>query len=232
MNLLVTLLLLLIQVDSSTFIEPDSPLTIRLNGETILAYESAGGEVITVTARAIDEIDTVLEILTPDMARLAYNDDHDTTSENLALTDSALEQITLEEAGIYTIRVNSFNGVSEGEVEVTLSQVARTAGDTVMITLTPSSRYFHTFSAQAGDIVTITARDSRSLLDPVLILRRDSGEEISRNDDHQSDDLSLNIFDSRIQTLTIDVDGEYTIELREFMGRAGSIELSIQNDRR
>jgi hypothetical protein len=223
---------MLMQADSNTFIEPDTPITIRLNGgETILTYESGGDDIISVTARAVDEIDTVLEILTPDLHRLAYNDDHNTTT-----TDSAIEHFLLKDAGIYTVRVNSFNGVSEGEVEVTLVQVAPLKaelvedqnGMTITVKLTPRSRYYYIFDVNARDLITVTARDPHSVLDPMLTLRNASGAEVSRSDDHTTRDLTLNIFDARMETLTLGQGGEYTIELREFMGRGGVIELRLE----
>lgn len=250
------------QGNSITFIEPDTPTTLRLDGQipTILAYVAAGGETVTVTARALGEgtieglegtytLDTVIEMLSPDGERLAYNDDYRTTTtlENLTVTDSAIERLLLPEAATYTIRVNTFNGVTAGEVEVSLAlaspvdyEIVSDEADTLIInvSLNDAETFQYRFMAEAGTVYTIVARDPKGLLDPIITLRENDAENtviaaegvIAANDDYRyrfGDAFILNVFDARIVDAEIPQNGDYVLELRDFMGRGGEITVQM-----
>jgi hypothetical protein len=173
----------------------------------------------------------VLEILTPGLQRLAYNDD--AMLDGLNPLDAALVRLPLPEAGQYTIRVNSFNGASIGEVEVLLMVVeplaTETADDTIRVTLHENSVYTYPLEVTAGEAYTITALDPKGVLDAVLSMRDTQGNQIAHNDDHRSGELTLNIFDAKL-TFTAPSDGKVTLELREFLGRGGTFEIRIARE--
>lgn len=77
----------------------------------------AVGEQVTVTALGGEAIDTTLTLLDATGAVVAYSDDR--------LIDGQLvrdAQITHDEAGMYTLVVDSFNGVSEGRVRLEVTR--------------------------------------------------------------------------------------------------------------
>lgn len=242
------------QGNSITFIEADTTTTLRLDGQTptILAYVAAGRETITVTARALGEgtieglegrytLDPVIEILSPEGERLAYNDDHQAALETLTPTDAAVERLFLPEPATYTLRVNTFNGVTAGEVEVSLALVSPVEYEIVTdeahtlimtVSLEAAQTFQYPFTAEAGTVYTIVARDPKGLLDPILLLRENDPENtvIASNDDYRyrfGDAFILNVFDARIIDAEIPADGDYVLELREFMGRGGTITVQM-----
>jgi hypothetical protein len=232
------------QSDSITPIAANTAITLRLDGQgtTWLAYDAPESQAITVTVQATGESDPVVEILKPDGTRLAYNDDHPYDAiemREFAPTDAGLIGLTLPIAGRYLIRVNSFNGVSAGEVEVALkvvdlfkaeiSDLSDSDGAKITFELPTDGIYSYSFEGTAGQILTLTARDPAGLMDSVITLKDASGAVVASNDDHHSNDFSLNIFDARIADFTVSTDAIYTLEVREFTGRAGLIEITIQH---
>ena len=238
LNVLLFLALILAQSDSITMLEANTPVTIRLDGAapSILAYDGQAGETISISAQALDDIDTVIELLKPDDHRLAYNDDHEGDFGDLDSTDSAIFRVALPETGRYTLRVNSFNGVQTGDVAITLvswESIAEIieAEDGMMrlrLNLGPDAVYTHTVAVETDNRITITANDPLGRRDLLVILRDGDGTILAQNDDHDTRDLTLDIFDAHIDYVA-DADGDLSIELREFLGRAGMIELIIMS---
>jgi hypothetical protein len=90
--------------------------------------------------------------------------------------------------------------------------------------------FTHTFEAQAGDVVTITARGIGLSFDPAVTLL--SGEEIlAEIDDHVTNVFALGDLDAQITDYPISEAGVYTVTIVEVSGRAGNFALtiSIQN---
>jgi len=224
----------------------DEPQTVTLNADApaMLIYSAEESHYITVTTRAIsggdDLPDTVLEVLTLDYERLAYDDDtvFVENGEIVIQRDAQLPDLLLPEPGDYRIRVDSFNGVSEGEVEVlvTLADKFTPTIETDENTTTIQARlplakvFTYDISVEAGEQLTLTARDATGAIDPVLRLLDESGAIIAENDDHQSDDLRLNAFAARIAGYNVDADGVLTVQVFDFMGREGSIEIWIEGE--
>jgi len=244
----ITLLCTLISVNSSQaqsddeplFIEANVPSVVRLNDQApvLLSYDSSGNEVITITARNISDgdIDTVIELLYPNGERLAYNDDYIGSTRDLTQSDSALVDIVIEEAGRYTIRVNSYGNIAMGEVEVLLVRVDQfqesieadsDTGFVITVQLPAWMTYVYYFDAEVGDVYTITARDISNQLDPYLTLLDNDGGILVENDDHEMGDITLNVFDAQINSYIIPETGTYTIMLHDFIGNNGRIELVI-----
>jgi hypothetical protein len=216
------------------------PILVQLvggAGPVDLLYTATEGERITVTARSETPgaIDTTLQVLDSANENLAFNDDHDTRSDDLSNRDSVIEDLELPEAGVYIIRVNSFTGASTGIVEVTLESSGGRNVDgssTIVIEdrLRSNRTYETTFEGNEGDVVTITVRDlpeDDADIDPLVTLLDEDGEVLAENDDHENRDASLDLFDARIENFALPADGTYTIEVDEFFGDAGDFELII-----
>jgi hypothetical protein len=211
----------------------DAPVTLTLDNDT-------AGAVITITARAVDstQVDPVLWLVDREARLLAYN--HNTlTDEGLIDVAAAIPNLVLPTAGLYTIYVDSFNGVSTGEVEVTIRETDRfnvvveeTGSLHVMrLTLPEDSIFVYPITVQEGDSITITVRDGNRQLDPYIRIADSNGNPIVSNDDHASDDLSLNIFDARIADWQVPTDDTYMLEVSDFLGRAGNVLLEIRKHR-
>ncbi len=220
------------QADSNTVLRDGLPVQVRVTADspTLLVYQARAGEVINVTTRALsDSLDTTLELYDTDGQRLAFSDDLADS------TDAALLRVRLDHDGLYTLALDSFNGVSDGDVEVLLRVVdaadarTHTDSDRTVITLDLLRGDVFTLGLAAfdGQTVRITARDPRGLLDPVLTLYDADGTIHIRNDDHARIDLSLGLFDARIESTRVDVGMRLT--LHEALGRGGAFTLVIES---
>jgi hypothetical protein len=219
---------------------PDEPQTVTLTAEApvVLHYEAAGGEVIQITteAQGDDESrpDTVLALIAPDDTQMAYNDNTRADDDSLN-TDAQLQNIRLPVAGIYRIVLDSFNGVSEGVMDVTLSLVdpfavqveERDRGQEIRFTLPADSVFSYSFTVEAESRWTLTARDSAGALDPYMRLLDESGDVLASNDDHASPNLALDVFDAQLRDWQTPQDGTYTVQISDVLGRPGDIVLTI-----
>ena len=217
----------------------DAPVTITLGDSPVwLSYEGAAGEILNITTQTAitgTSPDTTLEVLYPNGKRLAYADDT-VLADGTIRSDASLQNLELSVAGIYRIRVDSFNGVSEGLVEVIITQQSEAynelATDKLRVVrgdLPKQQSLSYTVDVPAGTSLSIIARDSSGTLDPVLRVYDANGALIAFNDDHQSDDLSLDILDARLTNLTLTDDGPLTIVVSDYLGRSGSVELMISS---
>lgn len=188
-------------------------------------------EYITIQAHSIEDeselFDPVMWIVDGQNHLIAYNDnfndDNFARIENLFLPPDR-----------YTIWIDSFNGVREGEVEVQVepadpfNEVSSATDDTITIDvkLPADAIYRYALELSENDMITISVRDTSGTLDPHLSILEDNSLLIS-NDDHQSPDLTLNRLDSRISEWQVPSDNTYIIEVRDFLGNAGEFELII-----
>jgi len=219
---------------------PDEPQTVTLSAEApvVLHYEAEGGEVVTIIAEAMadDESrpDTVLALIAPDDTQMAYNDNTRSEDDGL-LTDAQLQNVRLPVAGTYRVVVDSFNGVTEGEAEVRLTQVDPFAvqvedsdeGQVVRFVLPMDAAFSFAFTVAAGSRWTITARHTAGSLDPYLRVLDEEGAEITRNDDHGTPNLGLDVFDAQINGWVAPQDGTYTVQVSDVLGRPGEFVLTI-----
>lgn len=240
-------------------IEAGVPLRVTLDGTdaAMIAYASGGSETVRLFARAAASdtdappLDVVMEVISPDGQRIAYNDDYaaalipaaTVTSLNLQPTDAVIPVLTLDASGEYLIRVNSFNGVSVGEAEVTLEiiepvSIERGTDDdavlaandmlTATVTLRPDQVAVLDIALEAGKTYTLTVRDPRAILDPVAQLSDADGKVLASNDDHTSADFGLNIFDSRITDFTPTESGDYVLSVRDYLARGGTFQVEVR----
>lgn len=236
-------------------ISANVPAQIRVSaaGPTDLIYTSPGNETISVVAHSLEEpgtVDTTLEVLTASGTRLAFNDDHGGSRSGLHAFDSAIEELRLTDAGDYIIRVTTFSGAAEGNVEVLVESGANGKPTTGPVAATPTptsaqvqitgetdrlasevpegSHFTYYFNATAGQVMTLTIRaDQTSDLDPRVTLYGPDGTELASNDDHQDNDPTLSSFDSRISNFALPVDGRYSAVISGFAGTGGPFELEM-----
>lgn len=105
-----------------------------LTGDTVararnvFEVEFEAGEIVRITARALNaSLDPEIDLLTPDLIYVATNDDHGTEATDLGRFDARIEQIVIEESGVYELDVNSVSG--SGPFEVVIERQGRfTAG--------------------------------------------------------------------------------------------------------
>jgi hypothetical protein len=220
-------------------LESDNPVTVVLGNSPVwLTYAGTAGDTITITTlTAITDTapDTTLEILTPDGYRLDYTDDV-ILSDGTIKSDAILQNIALPIDGNYRIRVDSFNGVSEGQVEVIITQRSETYIEITSDDLTivqgdviERESLHYTLEVSAGTSLSIIVRDRSGILDPILYVYDANDTLMAFNDDHQSNDLSLDVLDARLVDLAITEDTRLTIVVRDYLGRSGSIELIISS---
>jgi len=223
-------------------------VTFTLNGETptVFTYAAQAGDVITITVHSLHELaedeieavrDTVVYVTAPSGKRIAYNDNHHTERDDLLETDSVIEKLLLPVSGSYEIHVNTYGGIFVSEVELTVEAAdlfeaeIDEENDQIRIeAVLPSVwAYSYTFDAQADETIRITARDLSHTLDPLVRVLDPDGELLTINDDHNSRDLTLDVLDSRLD-FTAPTDGEYTVQVIDFLGREGRFELILQFD--
>lgn len=211
-------------------------IDLRANQPLYLLYTGEAGQTVNITTRSLEAgaVDTVLEVRLGNR-RLAYSDNHPAPRGNLAVSDAAVYALRLLQAGEYTIRLDSYGSIDVGQVEVLLEVVDPFAaevetsdeGVTVTATLLPRQPYTYALTAQAGERLTITARDLSHRLDLILRVRDSEGNVLLMNDDHGSSDLTLDAFDARIGAFAAPAAGDYSIVVTDALGRGGRFQLTL-----
>ena len=222
------------QTDVSTqFLTLDTPTRFELDGEApqFFYYDGTSGEIITITMTRTSNFDDplnnpVLEIWDVNSRRIAYNDN--IRADN---PDAELRDIRLLEDGYYIIRADTYGGIFAGEFEIVirpsdpLQQVK--IEDGVEFYLPANTIFEYSIQLEAGDVVTISAQDLSFSLDPFLWIKNSDGDMIAQNDDQTTAGWTLYVLDSQIYQFTIPETGEYTLFVRDFLGRAGRIRLTV-----
>ena len=243
----VILLGLCLSVLSVVFGQSDETLSIE-NGQTLVISISATqptaisyqnkqvGSRIQIEAHShTEEVDPVIWIVDSRMHLLAYNDNSLDEEEGSIHTDALISGLFLAEEGPYTIYMDSFNGVSEGEVELFIQpdppalQMNETPERVDIEGFLPENQALQvfTFDAPLGSLFTITAHDLSGTLDPYIQIVNSEGEIVIANDDHQSLDLTLNVFDSQIASWQIVETDVYTLEILDMLGNSGQFMVEI-----
>ncbi|GAB5493182.1 MAG: hypothetical protein Phog2KO_33970 [Phototrophicaceae bacterium] len=226
-------LALILLVPMTVIAQNDSATTVTIDSEnrgTIEYIVEDAPEYITIEAIANDteNFDSVIWVVDSDNHLRAYNN-------NQADNSNALIENLLLTPDTYTIWVDSFNGVSEGDVVLSIitvdpfNEIIET-GDTtqsIIVTLPEDMVYRYMLDLSTNNLVSIHVRDMSGTLDPYLQILDDSEVQVVANDDHQSSNLSLDVLDSLISDWDVSDDGLYTIEVRDFLGNSGQFELSI-----
>jgi len=227
--------LLPIQAQTLPQIEANNPQTLPLTADNPIFVQYTADEPQWVTIRAIgDNMDTTLTLIDPNGDVIVYQDDRPVIDAEPIR--NAEKNTWLPEAGTYTIRVDSFNGVSEGDVRVSVREFDAYEIETdyqdpevnhTWANLTPSSGLTLFFGGREGNVYRVTVRDLTGNLDPILRVYDETGELVVFNDDHESDDLTLNTFDAQVEfTLLADRGDTYKFHITDWLGRTGRVQVS------
>lgn len=242
------------QTGTPAILVPDEPVMVTLQAEApiILTYNAQAGDIINISARAVipDDMDgddapqipdTVLTVYDAQYIELAYNDDTHHINDDGSVTiqrDAQINNLRLPTDGVVSIHVDSFNGVSTGDVVVLLTQAdpyqlaedMRDDGVIVsgFIPAGDSVTYHHTIPDSADTVMLqITVRDMSGTFDPLLAVYDGNGQQLAMNDDHASHDLMLNVLDARIDNLPVEAGQTLTVHIGSFTGADGAFELTI-----
>lgn len=234
---------------AQTVLVANDPTTVTITADApaILQFEAQAGDVVSLNTQALPDatddentLDTTIALIAPDDTQLAYNDDThlaDATGTMAIERNAQLQAVVLPQDGQYRVRVDSFNGVSEGDVDVTLTfddpfaaQIIEETDDTVIITLMlpASAIYSYPIALEAQTRMTITARDTSGTLDPIIQVRDSAGNIVVQNDDHTTPLVSLNVLDAQVTNWPVPEADEYIIEVVDFAGQAGTLQLTIE----
>lgn len=82
----------------------------------------------------------------------------------------------------------------------------------------------------AGDVLTVIARDPLEAVDAIVTLLDPDGDVVAGNDDHETELSALSPTDAMLDSVVIDVDGEYTVQVDNRFYEAGDIELYLITD--
>jgi hypothetical protein len=215
----------------------DIPLVVTLRAETAtdLLFMGKTNQVVQISTQTSGENapDTVLTLLDPQGHVLAHQDDQ--WLEGVFIKDAHLLRVVLLQDGAYIVRVDSFNGVSAGEVQVTIREVSDSTlvsqedGVIVMqVNLAKGAIFRHVIQATTDQPVRIHVRDLSTTLDTLVRVLDANGVMIASADDAYGQD-NLDMLDTAL-TLVIPQDGAYTLEIRDFLGREGVFELTIRQN--
>ncbi len=175
------------------------------------AFEGAEGDFVTISLSS-DEFDTYVELLSPNGAQLANNDD--ITDEN---RNSRLDRVQLPTEGTYIIVVRGYLDTARGNYTVTItseSTILGSSDDPIIVgaigygeavdgNLTTAGGDAWTFDGTGGDVVTISL--TSQVFDTVVILKDPNGVAIT------SDDDSGTLLNSLIENFELRTSGTYTI---------------------
>lgn len=201
------------------------------------------GEVLTITVRATDnQLDPKVSLVDASGSVLTDNDDHTSVNANLSPYDAEITGFTIPANGTYTIEITAFAGIG-GAFELTISRgegsgtqvaqptpVPNTTSDTTQViegTIQPNDFETYSFTAEAGDIYTITAQALNTSLDPRISLYFNNSY-VTDNDDYGSNDPDLRNTDARLYNLLITESGEYEIDVSGYQDTSGDFRLTIQ----
>jgi hypothetical protein len=229
--LLLLLLCFTIRASAQGFIGRDQLLQVPITAEApALRWHAAiPGYAIQITATAVDAGENTPDLvlwLVLDGRVVAYNDNQG-ESKNPSIILSSPED------AVYSIYIDSFNGVSTGTAEVLVTlldpfnlQTLEESDDLTQLSLhLPESQIFRHVFLASGD-VSISAKDLSGNLDLYIRLYVEE-QVIAVNDDHHSEDSTLGQFDS---WLSLSLETEfYMLEVRDFLGNAGQIEIMIRS---
>ncbi|MAU09464.1 MAG: hypothetical protein CL607_06560 [Anaerolineaceae bacterium] len=202
------------------------PLEIAPGG-VYVSYDGKGPTTITVTP--LDEsdppLDVVITVLDSDWQQVTYHDGNSSGEETIARLD-------LGDSGPYVIWVNSFNGSQAGRVEIqvtTLDVPVLTVGDDpLVIDLLAGDVARVMLEGLEAESYRITARSLTDDRDVRLALVDVDGAVIANNDDHEGTDADLSPLDAALM-FEANADGRWTLEIREYLGRAAMVEVAISN---
>lgn len=227
----------------------DYPLKIYLTGtgSVDLVYSAPEAQTISLYAKNLTpdiDVDTMLEVFAPDGTSLAFNDDLTAGSG-----DPGIEDLSLPEAGVYVVRLDTFTGGARGGVEVSVITSKsdegglRNLGDLmnnqnsegsasldVTDTLDSSGRTAYEFDGAAGQVINVQAEAiSPADLDLQLVIFGPDGSQVEGGyDDDSGANAGLGDSDPAIMGLRLPLTGVYRVEVRSWFSARGDFRLVIE----
>ncbi|HYO89334.1 MAG TPA: hypothetical protein VER79_11835 [Candidatus Limnocylindrales bacterium] len=194
------------------------------------------GDVYTLTTRALDSaFDPQMGIFAERRNDLlAGNDDHSTSSTDLAFFDSRITNFIVPETGAYDVVIGGYES-SGGPFELTIERTGRGGPlgapdvETVSGSVAPNGVFVHEATLPEGAYVTLRiAATAGSTIDSQVTLITPDGVIAADNDDHTSGDPNLAPTDSLIRNFYVAQAGVHTIEVRGYPGTSGAFTLTIE----
>lgn len=201
---------------------------VSADAPSVLRFEGQSGQGVRIVAQAleVEAVDTTLRLIAPDGKQIAYHDD---VLINGVLTRDASVAIVLPQDGVYTVVVDSFDGLQAGAVRVSVVSYdafgLQETSEGVRATLPKGETLYLT--RQLGGNITVTVRGG-GVLDPFLRLLDAEGRQLAQADD-QEGSLDLYTLDA-VMTLEALPFGVYTLSITDFLGRGGVVEVMIEQD--
>ncbi len=197
--------------------------TFELGARHHWLFEGQAGEIVSISTLALDEdLDTYMELFSPDGEQVATDDDGGEGS------NAAISEFSLTHTGTYRVVARAYNEEQAGEYEITLEMVELEIEGTLVYdqvttaTLEPDERHYWLFEGQAGDVVSISMIATGEDLDTYLELFAPSGEQVVVDDDSGGDS------NAAILEFELPLDGTFRIVARGYNEYgAGEYELTL-----
>ena len=192
-------------------------VTLSAGGPVQLPLSVPENTRVTITAFGSETIDTVLTLLDDAQRVVAYSDDR--IVEGALMRDA---QIVWEEAGEYTLLVDSFNGVSEGLVRVEIVRQPRMpilrVSDERTLVLERWRPLQLWLTLDEPLTVAVSAFDLSRRLDLMMWLRNSEGDALL------ADDAESRFSARGAWTLGA---GEHELWIVDWLGRAGEVRIEL-----
>ncbi len=205
---------------TAILLQTDTPTRVQIEGKV--------GDIVLVTAVGGEVIDTIITLINAEGEKIAYADDQ--VLDGDIVRDAHLI-IRWTEDTTYTVLVDSFNGVSEGEITLQLERIDTTLplklDERMSATLFEGSTLRLNYEAEKRETVVISVRDISSTLDPIVRVLDGNGQVLAVGDDNTDSVSGLNTLDTQL-TLDLPTAGVYTLEVIDFLGRAGKVEITVK----
>lgn len=189
----------------------------------VYTFDGLRGEYTRIRVRTTSgNLDPVISVLDSSGSLLATRDDSG------GAKDPIIEALRIPQNGAYTIVIGRFGyalGSTNGTFELVIERVgvsfesgsALRYGDTIVNKITPQEgEFFYTFTAERGDLITITMRRDSGDLDPLLQVAKVATRQIIAENDDMPDSI-----DAQIANLLIEEPGVYLIIATRYGGPAG-----------
>jgi pre-peptidase len=210
------------------------PLQLHLSGPVDFAYEAGAPQTISVYVHSLPDnptpLDTTIEVDDPDGNSLAFNDDLTADSR-----DAGVENVSLSDAGTYRIRLDTFDLLDGGAVEVQLvTSATAEVGDNsgivnVNAKLDGKVPAVFTFNGSSGQVVTITAEainPPSSDMDLTMTLYAPDGSQAGSDDDSGSEN-GLGEHDPALMHFSLPQTGQYRLEVASWFDTPGDITVKV-----
>ena len=216
-----------------TFDIPGETLAVLSNGQPFngqlpeqqtiyFEFDASGGEYVTIVAEPVEGADLEIALLDPNGRTIARGDN------GYAYDPELIVDAVMPRNGTYYIAVSEFFG-QDGDFTLTLliNDAPQYTGGVIEFGQEISSRLFanekHSwaFDGVAGQTISIIVNPLNEQMDIVLRLYGPNGEKLLELDEGFSGDPEI------IAGYVLEINGLYTIEVKDFSARNGDYTLSL-----